>query len=347
MRTHLKEVAIRIKAYVKLLNYLTFGRAGLRKVAQFIQQEEGAVHFIVPTGEAEAFVVWEEPNRANTPTLFIGGSGERYSTLTGVWWLDGRYFIVSHRSGLRLAIFDRLNPADALCKAEVAHLADDVAAKRVDEHEWEVALSGCWECIHSRHQVTRQDAAEPTFEIKPLDTEQHAGKDFCHGVGYGDAGALCYTIHTGKRPRLSIGQWTSQLPTPWGARDVCYDSVSHRYVAVAVSVNPQRFAYSCVQTSLWVCEQGSREWRCLAVYVKMHSDAVDVWGGCIWMPDQLGNRLLCLEAATGVIRGIASGDAFNFPHGLGISSEGKIAVTNYGTSSVVILDGANLLKSFG
>ncbi|NBO20717.1 MAG: hypothetical protein EBU97_01940, partial [Rhodobacteraceae bacterium] len=68
-----------------------------------------------------------------------------------------------------------------------------------------------------------------------------------------------------------------------------------------------------------------------------------VWGDHIWCPDQLGNRILALDANSGDVAAIYAGDCLDFPHGLGVSPDGLLAVTNYGASSVVVLDTKALL----
>jgi len=316
----------------------------LRRVRDKLRQEHNVPHSEIPIENTEAYVVWEEPNRAETPTLHIGGSGERYSTLTGVAWLDNDSFIVNHRSGLSIAIFKMNDLSQPIWKSKLDFLTDDIAAKRIDEVTWEICVSGCWANIYGRYQITKPAADLEKYQGKLLQTLKHDQKDFCHGVAYDDDGQLCYSIHTGKKPRLNIGGLTYRLPAPWGVRDLCYDSARERYIAVAVSANPRRAAYGGVKTTLWTLENDSINWECLGLYDNVHSDALDVWRNQIWIPDQVNNRLIAVDAKSGCITQIYTGDSLNFPHGLGISPTGTIAITNYGTSSVAIVDAERLLR---
>lgn len=292
----------------------------------------------ISIASASFYIVWEEPNRAETPRLHIGKSGERCSTLTGIWWLDEERFVVNHRSGLRMAVFDRRNSDLRIWTGELAHPTDDISGKRIDENSWEIITSGCWSCIYSRYRLTSSQDTDRPFETELLDVKESPSKDFCHGVAYGDEGRLCYSIHTGMRPRMNIGGVDHTLPYPWGVRKLCYDAARRRYIAVAVSTNPRRSAYRKVMTSLWVLPQDSDRWECLAAYNNMHSDSLGVWKDHIWLPDQLNNRLIAVDAIGGYPEWIGSGDAINFPHGLGISPQGMVAFTNYGTSSIAGLD---------
>jgi len=291
---------------------------------------------------ADVFTVWEEPNVAETPTLHIGESGERYSTLTGVSWLDNETFIVNHRSGLKMAIFDLKDPSMPVWTGALDYPTDDIAAKRIDATTWEVCVSGCWSAVYGRYQIRRSATDMHAYEARLLETLAHAQRDFCHGVDYDDEN-LCYSIHTGKRPRVTIGVKTYKLPFPWGVRDMCFDRKRNRHILVAVSANPKKTAYGNVVTSLWTLSKGATKWECLSCFNNFHSDALDVCGDHIWLPDQLNDHLVAVDAETGKAVKRYSGDSLSFPHGLGISPDGMIAVTNYGTSSVTIVDAARLL----
>lgn len=329
-----------------------FGRGFLSKLyrqlnppewRKAIRSEAKARRGLISRDRAVGYAVWEEPNRANTKPLHIGKSGQRYSTLTGVWWLDRSTMIVAHRSGLRVGVFDTGHFAGPVWVGEVGHLTDDIAARPTGHGSWEVAVSGCWECIFSKFKLERTVGAEPEWALTPLDGLRSPAKDFCHGVAYDGQGRLCWSIHTGTTPRFAIGDAVHSLPAPWGVRDICHDRKAGRYLAIAVSKSPKQAAYDDVMTTIWSYSDPAKGWKCLTTLVGVHSDALDVWGGQIWIPDQLGDRLLAIDAANGQITAIFSGDCLDFPHGLGISEDGLIAVTNYGSSSVVLLDAKVLL----
>ena len=317
---------------------------GKRRVQHLLQPETGAAQGALTRHGAAGYIVWEEPNRAKTPELQIGRSGGRYSTLTGVWWLDEERFIVAHRSGLKMAVFSTDRPVEPLWSADIDHVSDDIAAKQIAPSTWEIAISGCWDCMYSRHRL---NAANGSFDIEKLEQLDHTSKDFSHGVAYDRDGNLCFSIHTGKHPRFNIGGAWNKLPAPWGVRDLCHDPARKRHLAIAVSANPRRKAYGGVQTTIWSCAEGSSVWECLALYDNVHSDSLDVWNDHIWIPDQVRNRLIAVDAATGAVDSIFSGDALDFPHGLGISNNGIVAVTNYGTSSVALAKANDLLQQAG
>jgi hypothetical protein len=303
-----------------------------------LKSETGAKLGSISIASALHYVVWEEPNRANTPPLHVGKSGERYSTLTGVWWVDQTTMVVAHRSGQRVGVFDTDRFDAPVWIGDVAHLTDDVAAKALGPETWELAVSGCWARIYSRYTLRRTADSPPGWTMAFLDSKESPTKDFCHGVAYDGAGQLCWSIHTGTSPRFAIGDTLHHLPPPWGVRDICHDPARGRYLAVAVSKNPKQSSYEGVVTTIWHHTDPARGWQCLCALPGVHSDSLDVWGGHIWIPDQLGDRLLAIDAASGEVAAIYRGDCLDFPHGLGISKAGLIAVTNYGSSSVAVLD---------
>lgn len=308
-----------------------------------VRSEADARRVRLSIATAQDYVVWEEPNRAQTPPLHIGKSGERFSTLTGVWWLDRQTMVVAHRSGLRFGVFDTGRFDRPVFVGEVPHPTDDIAAKPLEDDAWEVAVSGCWASIYSRFTLRRTAGAPAQWAMQPLDVCRSPTRDFCHGVAYDRAGQLCWSIHTGTTPRLAIGETVHRLPAPWGVRDLCEDRDHGRYLAIAVSKNPRQQAYDDVVTSIWQLADGAPGWHCLCALPGVHSDALEVWGERIWVPDQLNDRLLALDASTGEVLAIFEGDCFDFPHGLGISPDGVIAVTNYGSSSVVLLKAEGLI----
>lgn len=279
-------------------------------------------------------ITWTEPNRAGTPPLHIASRGERFSTVTGVWWIDEFRFVANHRSGLRVALFDIRQPERPVAVGEVPHLSDDVAARRIGENTWEIAVSGCWAVACSIFHLTIGD--DTRFHW--VSTTDRKDMTFSHGVAFGKAGALCLTFHTGENPRIEIGDKCWRLPEPWGARDVCYDEVSDTYYAVAVSANPQRIAYEKTSTSVWKLDANSDDWQMIEEAQGMHSDACQVYKGRLWLPNQHSDGVVAfgLNGATSIP--LISGDGFDFPHGLGVSEQGILAVTNYGNSTITLLD---------
>lgn len=304
-------------------------------------------------------IVWEEPNRRNTPPLHIAQHGERYSTVTGVWWLDDRRFLANHRSGLRLALFDLESGDEPLAICEIPHLTDTVSAKPVRPGEWEVAVSGCWDAEFSLFRLTMDP--EPRMEL--LDTRLNRIESFCHGIGYDPAGDLWLTFHTGAEPRIEVADsyrrvrkpWAKdrlwkiptsglrlrswQLPSPWGARHVCFDADGTGY-AVAVSANPRKESYATADTTLWTLSPGGRAWSLVHTISGAHSDACAMRDGVLWLPDQLNDRALGFDLRAGAVSEVIAHETMSFPHGLHLSPSGRIAVTHYGNSSITVFDPA-------
>ena len=278
-------------------------------------------------------IPWKEPNRANTPPLHIASRGERFSTLTGLWWIDKFRFVVNHRNGLRLALFD-IRVEGPIAVTPIPHLTDDIAAKQLDEKTWEVVVSGCWDAVYSIFHLVISN----TVSFQLISTRKHNEKTFCHGVSYNSSGDICLAFHTGEKPRIEIADQAWKLPEPWGARDLCHDNLNDKYYAVAVSKNPQLLAYNQTNTSIWTYESNLNNWQLIMSIDGVVSDACQVYKARIWFPDQKGDRILgiCLNNNRSPL--FINGEFLDFPHGLGISENGTLGITNYGTSDIVLID---------
>jgi hypothetical protein len=281
---------------------------------------------------------WREPNRANTPPLHIASRGERYSTVTGVWWLDEHRLVANHQCGLRLAMFDLRQGNRPVAALDTPVRTDHIGAKKLDEDTWEIAVSCCWEAAFSLFRLSTLD--EPSF--KHVHTEAAKDRTFCHGASYDGHGHLCLAYHTGADPRIDIGGAVTRLPAPWGPRYICHSADEDTYYAVAVSNNPARQAYQQTNVSLWSRRHDEHAWKMILHRDNFHSDSCQVYRERIWLPDQHGDRVIgfCLKGEKTPV--ILSGKCFDFPHGLAISPGGMLAVTNYGNSSVSVLNISNV-----
>lgn len=279
-------------------------------------------------------IKWDEPNRENAPPLHIANRGTRYPTLTGVAWLSEFEYVVAHRCGLRLAVFDIRLGKEVVCIALTPHRADDVAAKKVGLNKWEIAISGCYEAVYTTYSL--ELGSIKRFRL--CQTIWSKSFTFSHGVRYDPFGNLCISLHTGEDPRIEIAEKVWHLPSPWGVRNVCFDSINQDYYAVAVSQNPQLEQYGDIATSIWILDKNKDFWSQKWVLRDVHSDDCDIFDERIWLSDQKGDRMVGICLADKRQPASITGDCFDFPHGIAISKSGMLAVTNYGNSSVVIFD---------
>lgn len=310
---------------------------------QMLEITDGSHSLELGRDIAVRVIDWPEPNRAQTPPLHIAKTGERFSTITGVAWLNDDLLITSHRNGLRMAIFDvSKQDNSALVHTEhLPHLTDAIAVRNRAPDKWEVAVSGCWAATCSLFYLDISDGI-PNFSAPT--TLHHKSRDFSHGVGYGASARLCTTVSTGKAPRIVIGADVYTLPKPWGARDICYDPVTRCYFAVAVSANPKRSAYDGVKTSIWLFKEVQRTWNLLTLIDDVHSDACDTYSGCVWISDQHNDQVLGICMETGALEYAIKGSELDFPHGLAVGRNGMMAVTNYGNSSLALFDVSKITK---
>ena len=284
-------------------------------------------------GQFLSSATWIEPNRLGNPPLHIAQKGQRFATITGVSWLDDSTYIALHRNGQRIGVFDLEGSGTPVFVFEVTHQADDIAAQPSGPEAWKVAVSGCWKLSYSTFNLRRTGGG---FEMQHDVSHKDASRGFSHGVSFNHLGQVCYAIQAGADPRIVIGTEIHRLPRPWGPRKVIFDHFRRRYLAVAVSTNASRKAYVGGQTTVWSAPEGEGEWRCLISVGGVHSDSIGVSEDHIWLPDQNGDRLLLLDAKTGKLQSVLASENLDFPHGLEVSADGKVAVTNYGSSSVSV-----------
>lgn len=279
-------------------------------------------------------ITWTEPNRENAPPLHIANRGARYPTLTGVSWLSEYEYVVAHRCGLRLALFDLRVGDKPICMVSTPHRADDVSAKNLEENKWEVTISGCYDAVYTTYDLELGEAKK--FRLNR--TIWAKDFSFSHGVKYDAFGNLCISIHTGEDPRIEIADRVWRIPRPWGVRNICFNPADQTYYAIAVSHNPQLTGYDDTATSIWFLSSLADEWQFKFALKDTHSDDCDIFQNRLWMSDQRNDRIIgvCLKGNSQPV--VIAGDGLDFPHGLAVSRNGQLAVTNYGSSSVIIFD---------
>lgn len=279
-------------------------------------------------------IFWKEPNRSQAAHLHIASRGQRLSTLTGVDWIDEYRFVVNHQVGLRIAVFDLRAEDNPELIADVPHRSDSVAARKLNKNTWEIVVSGCWEAVSSTYHLVEDGACK----LSLANTVRSHDKSFCHGVSFGKNEDLCYAFHTGQNLRVQIGKKAWKLPDPWGPRDVCYCGALDCYFVVAVSHSASFTAYETADTSLWQLDVASGNWKFLQKFDNLHSDSCRIFKDFLLFPDQLSDRVLAQNLTNQGPPFVINGDCFDYPHGVAISTNGILAVTNYGDSSISLID---------
>lgn len=281
---------------------------------------------------------WEEPNRGQTKALHISSRGQRFSTVTGVAWLDEFRFVANHQNGMRVALFDRRYGDAPLAVADLPCLTDDVAVKRLTEDTFELALSGCFDCALLIMQLSLE--ATPSFRL--VSSKRYSEKTFAHGVAFDHDGQLWLACSTGANMGVQRGAQFWRLPTPWGPRNICFHADSHQAFMVAVSNTPKLAAYEPPDVSVWRLEPNTDAWHMVWQMPKMHSDSCQIYGDTFWLTDQMNDRVLGIDLAGKQPIKALSSPLLDFPHGLSISDQGMLAVTNYGGSSIALFDIRNV-----
>ena len=284
-------------------------------------------------------IYWDEPNRAGLKPLHISTSGNRYSSLAGVRWIDNYRLVANHNSGLRIAFFDIRDSLKPIFTIETPHRTDDISIKRIGSHLYEIVVSGCWDAAYSIYHLSD----EGEVRIKYLFTKKNIDRTFSHGVSYSREGKIFVTYSTGENPRIELEEKIWVLPKPWGPRFVSYCHVSNTYFAVCNSTVPKLNAYKTVDASIWIFDTINNTWLMKFRLPNVHSDSCQYFQGKIWIPDQLGNRIFAIDLDTSKYIVLES-KSIDFPHGISISELGVLAVTNYGDSSIALIDIKELSK---
>jgi hypothetical protein len=277
-------------------------------------------------------VLWQEPNRGEAKKLHVSNSGERTSTVTGAFWLDDHRFVANHRAGQRVALFDLREGHEPLCIASVDFLTDDISAIRISQDVWHVVVSGCWDQAYATFELV----LKPVPEFRHLSTVGSQDRTFSHGCTYDREGEIWLAYSVGKDPRIQNGHQIWRLPKPWGARKVCFDSATGDTYAVANTNTPKTKSYEDSALGIWRLDKTLGVWNLLRSFSGAHGDALGVYGGHVWAADQVSDTLLGIPLDGGQDIRVKCG--LSFPHGLGISPRGRIAITNYGDSTITVLD---------
>ena len=283
---------------------------------------------------------WVEPNRGKTPPLHIASRGDRYSTVTGVAWLRDMGFVAVHRNGMKLAYFDLRAGDEPVAMIDLPCQTDDIAVKQLTDVDFEIAVSGCWNCAYVQMRLSLHEGAPPEFiETQVVKFDE---RTFCHGVEYAPDGRLWLAFSTGENPRIQVDELFWHLPEPWGARDICFNHATGEVYALAVSSNPKLQAYGEVETSVWQLSKDKNDWRLIWKMGHVHADACRIRKDTIWFTDQLNDRIIGVDLTGRKQAQAIESKNLDFPHGLCISSKGMMAVTNYGDSSVALFDISNI-----
>jgi hypothetical protein len=285
-------------------------------------------------------IKWEEPNRTGAPALHIGENGARSDTLTGVKWLSETQFMVAHRNGCRLGYFDVRKSMSPLVTQVVSHATDILDIKKISDSEYEVAVSGCWDVLFSTFTLNIQDDT-----LKYKKTVKHKNRSFSHGVRYQKNGEIWLALHTGRHPRIDNGRKSWKLPSPWGARDVFFNDENTKVYAIAVSKSPRLEKNQNPSISIWSFDLNQKDtffkkqkWVKVYELSDCHADSAQIYKEIFWFPDQLNDVVIGVDINKGEIIHRITYENMTFPHGISISSNGLMAIANYGTSNICIFD---------
>jgi len=279
-------------------------------------------------------IKWIESNPRNDPPLHIADAGERYSTVTGVAWLNDHLFVAAHRNGMKIGLFDTQMSPTLIENFGIPHLCDSIAAKKISEDIWELAVSGCWEYAYSKYLLKLKPRA--IFEV--IDIKKSSDKTFCHGVKYDQFGTLVLSFSTGQNPRIERNNFSWYLPYPYGVRDTCINPKNGQLYALAVSQDPKSFSYQETKTAIFSHQPIKNTFQLIFELNGTHSDSCKIFNDRLWLGDQKSSRVLGINLTDHSLSTELKGGAFSFPHGLDISDDGMLAVTNYGNSSISIFD---------
>ena len=106
-----------------------------------------------------------------------------------------------------------------------------------------------------------------------------------------------------------------------------------------MSDTPKTTSYGSVTLRIYKLRPGSNEWELFTAAKGVHADSGAVYNGRLWVNDQYADSILGIDLNEPKKPTIAlTSPEFCFPHGVGVSPQGRLAVTNYGNSSISFVD---------
>lgn len=273
------------------------------------------------------------PDYPRRSPLYVGQRG-RESTLTGVAWLNESVLLLAHRDAKSIAVVE-LDTGKIVASHQGEYMPDLLDVRRISKGRWKAMASNCWEARYSEYTIHNVNT---DWRVTLDAVVAHDDRSFCHGANYDKkTGDRILSFHTGERPRVEMGSATFPFPKPWGPRSVIQDSTTGRIFAITVSMLPSTAKYERVDTAIFEYLDIERRWSPLFKVDSMHADSGVACGNFILLNNQYSDRLELFDLSLKRPSRASISMGLSFPHAVALSDRGRVAVTNYGTSEVVII----------
>lgn len=283
----------------------------------------------------------DEPNRADKARYFVGDR-DRLATMTSVCFIDECRIVATHLVGETMHSIEynleqkRYRLIDAIetsynNRATITDLIDYDGENKILTSNFDDRSGSLYSLEGSKLRY-----------IKDLPLPNTAGN--CHGARFYNSDIACLTTNHNDIYFIDIKTCSiiSKLEMPFHIKDVCFiDSTKMIACFTLKSPTAQKmptyasgllyFSFDVANSSYSVID------RWFLRPCAFDALCFDRNSGKLYITDQWGDRVIVIELRDDRIAIIGEYGGFSFPHGVDVR-EGKLAVTNYGSSSIVFID---------
>jgi hypothetical protein len=284
------------------------------------------------------------PNRSGDPEYFVA-KRKRLATVTSVRFLDDHHLIAAHLVGQRLFLvwFD----FDTRCYAIEDELETTFEGKPTItdlldiDGRGRIATSNLHAFAVSLYQI--RDGRMAHERDLPIRDGQEGN---CHGIQFVPPGdVVCATCTTNGRYIYFLSPETGETlyrfnDDDWMAKDVVFID-SKRMIVISSDGGPTRARRSKYQSkaSLIEIDIAARRHETISELTmpSCHVDGCVYADGLLYFTDGIRDVVRVCRMTGDVLSLEGSLPGYNFPHGIDVlPSAGLMAVTNYGSSDIVI-----------
>ncbi len=287
----------------------------------------------------------EEPNRAGKPYNFLGDK-HRLATMTSVRLIDDETFVACHLAGERMMAYriDRARgSAERVSDIETTFRGQPTITDLLDHDGAGLLVASNFD---GRSCSLYRFDDHGLRHVRDLGLPGKSGR--CHAARFHGRDRVCLGTRKHDLYFLSVddGSILSRLRLPWHPKDFCFLEDGLMMVAFAVrSPNAEPKPTFSSGLMLLRLAPGLDDYEVIdTLFVRPAAfDAVvrDGDSGVFYVTDQHRDRVLLARTDGRSVEWLGEVTGFDFPHGIDVQGD-LLAVTNYGDSTVALLDKTTL-----
>lgn len=289
----------------------------------------------------ELNIIIEEPNRAKKSHFYVGGNA-RLATLTGVCFSSANHLITAHLVGECLHSIEIDFDEKKSRVVSTIESSFEGANTIVDLIEFDgsnrIIASNFDACSSTLYELS-DNKIKHIKDIKLPD-----GKGNCHGASFFDEEVIC--LSTNKNYLFFINICTNEIlaefKLPYHIKDISTYRPGELLLCFSIA-SPSREIKPTYGSGLYYVSVNIEKNK-LSIIDKHYFwpaafDAIcrDKVTNVFYVTDQYGCRVISFNLQKGKIAILGEYRGFDFPHGIDIN-QSILAVTNYGNSSLDLLD---------